>query len=322
MSYLNPPYENNFKELCAAMPLFYLDVREMRAVLRAQGYLLDGVCDGMEQLVDVNFILTADEPTIRLWETALKITYKRKLTLDQRRHVVIGYIIGFGHIGEPEIRSIIAQYTPNEVTFDFWRGHIGIMIEGEIFDEDNLLDSLLRRIPAHLGLGITIHIRREFRRTLPIAQTGIVGAYYKYDPESLDHMEVKRPLPVGQAGVVGSYQHFEPESLDHMLASQDVSVAQMGLVTSASAFEPESMERKSSSRDILVARAASEEGRLYGSLPEVKKSATEVLDVRRAAFEKPSLTGAFPDAKREGTQRARGAGGVFYQTRVTSKLIE
>lgn len=294
MSYLNPPYENNFKELCAAMPIFYLDVKEMRAVLRAEGYLLDGVCTGMEQLVDVNFILTADEPTIRLWETALKITYKNRLTLDQRRRVVISYIIGFGHIGEQEIRAIIGQYTPNEVSFDFWRGHIAIMIEGEVFDEDNMLDALLRRIPAHLGLGITIHIRREFRQELPFAHGGAIGAGYFFAPEILDYMRVEQPLPVGQGALAGSYLHFEPETLDSM----------------------------SSSKDVMVARMASEEGRLYGSLPEVKKSATELLDVHRAAFEEPSLTGAFPNSKREGTKRTRGAGGVFYQTHVTSKLIE
>ena len=99
MSYLNPPYPNNFQELCAAMPIFYLDVFEMRAILRAQGRLLDGACAGLEEIVDANFILTANEATIRPWERVFKITYKSRLTLEQRRRVVIGYIIGFGHIG-------------------------------------------------------------------------------------------------------------------------------------------------------------------------------------------------------------------------------
>ncbi len=178
MSYLNPPYENNFKELCAAMPLYYLDVKEMRAVLRAQGYLLDGVCSGMEKLVDVNFILTADEAAVKQWERALEITYKGQPTLDQRKRVIIGYIIGQGHIGEKEIREIIGQYTPNAVAFSFMRGVITIMVEGEIFDEDNLLKTLLKRIPAHLGLNISIHIQKQYRQTIFFAQGGAVGSYF------------------------------------------------------------------------------------------------------------------------------------------------
>lgn len=182
MSYLNPPYDNNFQELCAAMPIFYLDVFEMRAILRAQGRLLDGLCGGMEHLVDVNFILTADEATIKMWEKALKITYKNRLTLDQRKRVVIGYIIGLGHIGEQEIRGIIGQYTPSHVDFDFMRGTITIVVEGEIPGEDNLLETLLRRIPAHLWLKMSIHIRRQFRQTIFFSQGGAVGSYFRLEP--------------------------------------------------------------------------------------------------------------------------------------------
>lgn len=198
MSYLNPPYANNFKELCAAMPVFYLDVAEMRAVLRAQGYLLDGVCDGMEKLVNVNFILTADEPTIRLWEKALKITYSESLTLDQRKRVVIGYIIGLGHIGEQEIRSIIGQYTEKSVSFSFMRGVITILIEGEIFDEDNLLDTLLRRIPAHLGLNMSIHIRKQYRQDLIVSMGGAVGDYSRFEPVGPPHVSATQQLSLWQ----------------------------------------------------------------------------------------------------------------------------
>ncbi len=161
MSYLNPPYKNNFQELCASMPLFYLEVLEMRAILRAQGRLLDGVCGGMEKLVDVNFILTADEATIRMWEKALKITYTNKLTLDQRKHVVIGYIIGHGHIGEPEIRKIIALYTDFAVDIAFDRGDISITLDGcgSIPAYANLLETFAKRIPAHLSLRLTMNVR-------------------------------------------------------------------------------------------------------------------------------------------------------------------
>jgi hypothetical protein len=200
MSYLNPPYTDNFKELCAAMPTFYLDVVEMRAVLRAQGHLLDGVCEGAEKLVDANFILTADESTIRLWEKALDITYSENLTLDQRRRVVIGYIIGLGHIGESEIRTIIGQYTEMPVAFSFMRGVITVLIDGEIFDEDTLLDTLRRRIPAHLGLNMSIHIRKQYYQDVSVSMIGVVESRFRLEPVTPEHISVTDQIQFWQGG--------------------------------------------------------------------------------------------------------------------------
>lgn len=152
MSYLNPPYENTFKELCACMPLFYLDVYEMREILKAQGWLMDGINEAIELTIANNFIMTTDEPTVKKWETALKIYHEKKLTLDQRKRSIMGRVMGYGHIGEPEIREIIAQYTSGEVTVEFAVGVITVTVYGEIFDRDVLLDTLLKRIPAHLAL--------------------------------------------------------------------------------------------------------------------------------------------------------------------------
>lgn len=203
MSYLNPPYPNNFQELCAAMPLFYLDVREMRAILRAQGYLLDGLCDGMEQVVDYNFIHTADEATIKKWERALKITYKGKLTLDQRKRVVIGYIIGLGHIGEPEIRTIIALYTNSDVSVGFLKGVVSIVIDGfgTISGYANLLETIYNRIPTHLALAFTVNVRSPTPAVLRLG--GDVGSQTQMGiPQQPDNYNVHTVLHTGGTGSV------------------------------------------------------------------------------------------------------------------------
>lgn len=157
MSYLNPPYPNNFQELCAAMPLFYLDVLEMRAILRAQGHLLNDICDGMERVVDYNFILTADENTVRKWERALKITPASSYDLDIRKRVIIGNIIGLGHIGEPEIREIYGLFSSKHITVGFSAGIIDLIVDiakGNFLNVNvqAFLSVLAQRIPAHLTL--------------------------------------------------------------------------------------------------------------------------------------------------------------------------
>jgi hypothetical protein len=156
MSYLNPPYKDTFQELCAAMPLFYLDVLEMREVLKAQGRLMDDVCNGFELIIDNNFIQTADATTIQKWEDVLGITSDAKLTLDQRKSVIASYICGYGHIGEPEIREIVGQYTQNSMTLAFSNGIITVTIDGNVLNLITLLNALYMRVPAHLQLKIVL----------------------------------------------------------------------------------------------------------------------------------------------------------------------
>lgn len=291
MNYLNPPYANNFQELCAAMPLFYLEVREMRAVLRAQGRLLDGSCAGMEKLVAVNFILTADEATIRLWEQALKVIGNSRLTLDQRRRVVIGYIIGLGHIGEPEIREIIGQYTPNRVDFGFMRGTISVQIEGEVFDEENLLETLLRRIPTHLTLKMRVHKRREFRQALYIGFAGAIGT--QQEPQFV----------------------AEPRS-----STLEIHISRGGATTPTITGEPHTQPR-TATRPVQVGYGGSLSPQFSPEPHTEPRTALSPLLVGHSGALTPSITAEPPEVKRASTGLKTGGRGVFFQTRIKSKLI-
>lgn len=156
MSFLNPPYEDSFKELCVGYPLFYLDVFEMREILKAQGDLMNDLTASIELLLNNNFIATADEATIKTWEAALGIEYDNELTLEERKSVVAAHVSGHGHIGEPEIREVVSRYSPDPVTVAFEKGVITVTVSGEIFDTTNLYKTLLSRIPAHLSLLLNI----------------------------------------------------------------------------------------------------------------------------------------------------------------------
>ena len=104
MKFYERYYKNNYEELTTWYPRFYRDVFEMVEILKASGQVLDALEDKIEQAYLNNFILTADTETISRWETLLGITYSEPLTLPQRKRVVIARLIGYGHIGEPEIR--------------------------------------------------------------------------------------------------------------------------------------------------------------------------------------------------------------------------
>lgn len=164
MKFYNKYFKNSYEELIRYYPRFYRNVFEMVEILKVYGKIADTLETNIEQVYFNNFVLTADTKTIKMWEKILGITYEKSLPLNQRKNVVIGRISGYGHIGEPEIRSIIANYTKNDVKIDFTMGVITIIIDGNVFDEMNLLNTLLCRIPAHLILNIKINVKRVFQQ--------------------------------------------------------------------------------------------------------------------------------------------------------------
>ncbi len=182
MNFYEKYFKNCYEELLSYYPDFYKNVYEMSEILKAFGWLSDGLEAVVERTYLNNFILTADSKTIKIWEDILGITYREKLPLDQRKRVVIGRVSGGRHIGEREIRDLIATYTSNLKLLDFENGVIKIEVDGEIFDEENLLNTLLRRIPAHLKLAMTIRVRRAIRGTLEMYGIGRMRTRLRASP--------------------------------------------------------------------------------------------------------------------------------------------
>lgn len=219
MKFYEKYYRSNYEELITYYPRYYRNVFEMVEILKAFGRAADTLEKDIEQTYFNNFILTADTETIKVWEDILEITYKEKLTLDQRKRVVIARIMGYGHIGEPEIREIIAKYTENAVEVDFKNGVIFLTIAGNVFDETNLRKTILRRIPAHLALNMKIHIQRTFRMRLPVGYMGAVGTECRSNPVSEDRTS-RAPLTVSWGGFSTSKQTGIPPSVERALTGR------------------------------------------------------------------------------------------------------
>lgn len=189
--------QSGYEELVSYYPRFYKTVEEMVALLKYFGSVCDDMEAQAEQAYLNNFIMEADADTIKSWEQTLHISYTEPLSLDQRRRVVLGRVSGNGHIGEPEIRIIIAAYTQAPVTVDFAKGIITVVIAGGIFGEDNLLDTLLRRIPAHLALDMKAEIKRTFRQRIYVGYGGAVGAYFNPQPVDVKRASTERMETAG-----------------------------------------------------------------------------------------------------------------------------
>ena len=149
---------SRYEELKTFYPVWYRDVLEMDALWRVFGNRLDEVQAGIVQAIGNCYINTADEEAIKKLEDFLYVTYDGPRTLPERRALVASFFIGNGHIGEKEIKELMAGFTNGEISVALVGGTVEISVSREISDRFNLADStyvILKRIPAHLGLSFS-----------------------------------------------------------------------------------------------------------------------------------------------------------------------
>lgn len=79
MKFYQKYFKNNYEELLTYYPRYYREIFEMVEILKAHGKIADALEENIERVFLNNFILTADEKTIQIWEQdILNITYQKK----------------------------------------------------------------------------------------------------------------------------------------------------------------------------------------------------------------------------------------------------
>ena len=193
-------FPSAYEELKTFYPVFYRDVFEMDAIWRAAGGGLDEIEDGVDAVVNNNFVSLMDTDALAQMETFLGIPLNQKRTLEARRKLVASYFIGGNHIGAREIKDITRAFTEGTCEVSFVGGTVYIHVKSDIKDtppEDDYYYILRKKIPAHLGVYTNIEI--EFSERLYVGSNALEGNRYDIVP----------PPPVGQSAAgelrTGSY---------------------------------------------------------------------------------------------------------------------
>lgn len=148
-------FPSAYEELKTFYPVFYWDVFEMDAIWRAAGGGLDEIEDGVDAVVNNNFVSLMDTDALAQMETFLGIPLNQKRTLEARRKLVASYFIGGNHIGAREIKDITRAFTEGACEVSFVGGTVYIHVKSDIKDtppEDDYYYILRKKIPAHLGV--------------------------------------------------------------------------------------------------------------------------------------------------------------------------
>lgn len=189
-----------YEQLLSYYPVYYREVFEMEAILKYFGELCDLLEEQTEQAYLNYFILEADEETVKTWENLFGIQYSERRTLDERRRVILARFNNLHHIGEPEIRSTIRVFGDNEVWIDFDAGIIYILIQGDIFDDEKLFETLSAKIPAHLKLDVKFEIHKQFRQEHKFKFMSNINADYDVEPVSTPRSS-KQEIKIGMLAV-------------------------------------------------------------------------------------------------------------------------
>lgn len=148
-------YPSTYEEIKTWYPVWYRDVLEMDALWRVWGGQLDEIQAGIIRAIDNNFIDYADAETLAKLEEFFHITYDGPRTLTERRNMIKAIILGQGHVGQKEIKELIAVFTDGEIEVELIGGMVRITVTRDFGDNFNLYDChfiLDNRIPAHLAL--------------------------------------------------------------------------------------------------------------------------------------------------------------------------
>ena len=152
-------FPSAYEELKTFYPVFYRDVFEMDAIWRAAGGGLDEIEDGVDAVVNNNFVSLMDTDTLAQMETFLGIPLNQKRTLEARRKLVALYFIGGNHIGSQEIKDIVFGYTGASSSVEFKNSRIYVKLfpnDNSTFLSSDVMECLKRKIPAHLSLSLVL----------------------------------------------------------------------------------------------------------------------------------------------------------------------
>lgn len=150
----------NYEIMKSYYPRFYDNIKEMQAILYAQGKVLDEAEVFLEMVLNNMFIEFMDEDKLSIVENYLKITHTEKQSLEQRKNIVLAHFRGFGKISgsvideQSQIYNLNADTTFNEKDE---HGNYILRIKLKIPKGSNYFSDYIScikildiRIPAHL----------------------------------------------------------------------------------------------------------------------------------------------------------------------------
>lgn len=157
MEIFNVGENSGYEEIVSMGPKWWTEYREMDAVYRYQGWLMDLKIHFINRTIFNQFPGLSDEETVKKLERMFKFEPDPEETLDERRRTVAAYYSGTGKLSFSAIKSIVRSYTgsDSDVWWDNGELNVRIYCADEVpFSNRRAYQIIARRFPAHLTFWI------------------------------------------------------------------------------------------------------------------------------------------------------------------------
>lgn len=155
MLVFNNQQQSGYEEIASYSPRYYRSIKEMDAVFRLAGWLIDLMEQDMENVVAYQFLKYMNEEVLTRYEAFLRIVRDENKTIDERKSYINALLIGSGKLSADKIIEMVNQFGGcdcESVTLDGSTLHISIIVD-EDFNQwisDSIRGLIKRNAPAHI----------------------------------------------------------------------------------------------------------------------------------------------------------------------------
>ncbi len=159
MLVFNNQQRSGYEEIASYSPRYYRSIKEMDAVFRLAGWLLDIMARDMEDMVASQFLRFMDGEALDRYERFLGIERGRSDTLEERKALIRAMLLGSGKMSRDMISAIVNQYGECDCKVRLDGSELNIIMSFK--DNNDKYVGEIRRLirikgPAHLNFRFTV----------------------------------------------------------------------------------------------------------------------------------------------------------------------
>ncbi len=159
MLVFNNQQRSGYEEIVSYSPRYYRNIKEMDAVFRLAGWLIDLMAQDMENMVAFQFLKYMDDETLTRYEAFLGMAADRSKTLEERKDYVSAVLIGSGKVSADKISGLVNQFSGcicEDIVLVEDVLHIRIVAyeDRNLILRDEIFDLIRQKVPSHIEMSV------------------------------------------------------------------------------------------------------------------------------------------------------------------------
>lgn len=162
MLVFNNQQRSGYEEIASYSPRYYRSIKEMDAVFRLAGWIIDLMAQDMEDMVAFQFLKYMDDEALTRYEAFLGIMKDANKTLEERKAYINALLIGSGKISADKIGALVNSFSNcicEDIILEGSVLHINIAIheELELSIRDSIYELIKQKLPAHIRMEVAFN---------------------------------------------------------------------------------------------------------------------------------------------------------------------